>query len=189
MTYTITQPTDGFPESVIHKSCIATIYQTNNRGKYRYEVRYHDADGVRQRATFLVYEQAKQYAEAIVRELASGGLDVLPLRGPERRIHERALDLLQPLGLTLDEAASEVVELRKRLKDVASPVEAVDYYLKIRPKAAPSISVRAVVDEFIESRRKEEVGALYLRDLRNRLGALADAFQCSIRTRRLAWRW
>jgi hypothetical protein len=54
MKNTISTTSDGFPEPVKHKSCIATIYHTKNRDSYRYEVRYHDADGLCQRATFLV---------------------------------------------------------------------------------------------------------------------------------------
>src|SRR5689334_22438610 len=135
-------PADGFPEPVQFKSCVATIYRVRNRQANRYEVRYHDADGLRRRDTFLDYELAKKHALAIVRELASGGLDLLTLRGPERRIYERALGLLQPFGLVLDEIAAEAVDLRKRLHGVTSPAEAVDYYLKTRPKIAPNISVR-----------------------------------------------
>jgi len=100
--------------------------------------------------------------------------------GNERRVYEHALDLLRPLGLSLDQAAAEAVELRQRLDGAASPMEAVDYFVKVRPKAAPTITVQAVVEEFIQSRQQEQVGPLYLRDLRNRLGAFAEAFQCPI---------
>jgi len=41
---------------VQHKSCVATIYRNINRGVHRYEVRYHNADGVRQRASFPYHE-------------------------------------------------------------------------------------------------------------------------------------
>jgi hypothetical protein len=158
---------DGFPEPVQFKSCLATIYRVRNRQATRYEVRYHDADGLRRRDTFLDYELAKKHALAVVRELASGGLDLLTLRGPERRIYERALDLLQPLGMALDEIAAEAVELRRRLHGMASPVEAADYYVKTRPKIASNFSIRLVVDELIESRLREEAGTLHLRDLRD----------------------
>lgn len=73
-----------------------------------------------------------------------------------------------------------MVELRKRLNGSASPLEAADYYVRTRPKVSPSITVQAVVDEFIQSRQQEQVGPLYLRDVRNRLGAFAKAFQCPI---------
>ena len=93
--------TDGFPELVQQKGGLAKIYRAKNRDRYRFEVRYHDPEGLLQRETFDEYTTAKKHANAIVKQLASGGLTFLPLRGKERFIYERALDLLAPTGLAL----------------------------------------------------------------------------------------
>jgi hypothetical protein len=41
-----------FPETVEHKSCTATIYHQRHREAERFEVRYYDVDGSKQRLTF-----------------------------------------------------------------------------------------------------------------------------------------
>lgn len=58
-----------------------------------------------QRDTFDEHAAAQKHATAIVKQLASGELPFLPLRGRERFIYERALDLLAPTGLGLDTAS------------------------------------------------------------------------------------
>jgi hypothetical protein len=78
---------DRFPEPVKHKSNLATIYRTRNRGAIRYEVRWHDDQGKRLRETFLDYGAAKAQAQAIVKRVANGGADLLTLRGHERFVY------------------------------------------------------------------------------------------------------
>lgn len=157
----------------------ATIYLDDDRGKALHFVVFY-SEGKRQRMPRREFEAAFRLAQEIVSELGAGSQDMLPLSGVDRRVYERAIDLLRPLNLSLDEVAAEAVILRTRLNGTATPVEAVDYYVKTRPKVAPNITARAVVDEFIESRKREKVGSLYLRDLKNRLACFADAFACPI---------
>jgi hypothetical protein len=169
-----------FPEVVDWKSSKATIYRQRHRGKFRYEVRHHDAEGLMQRATFDDYDAAKKHANALVKQMGNGGQDMLVLRGPERRAYERANQLLQSSGLDLDGLVTDSLAANKLLEDGATLRDAADYYAKHRPKALPAISVEEVVAEFIESRKLEEAGKLYLRDLRLRLGRFAKAFRCPI---------
>ena len=82
-------PPDGFPELVQHKGGVAKIYHAKNRDRLRYEVRYHDPEGLLQRETFDDYDESKKQANAIVKQLAKGGLALLPLRGKERFACER----------------------------------------------------------------------------------------------------
>ena len=48
----------AFLERVEYKSCAATIYLQRNRKAVRYEVKYYDLDGSRQRLTFPIYPSA-----------------------------------------------------------------------------------------------------------------------------------
>lgn len=112
--------TDGFPNLVQQKGGLAKIYRAKNRDRYRFEVRYHDPEDLLQRETFDEYTAAKKNANAIVKQLASGGLSFLPLRGKERFIYERALDLLAPTGLALDTAIAQLVEAMTKLKSVST---------------------------------------------------------------------
>jgi hypothetical protein len=59
--------------------------------------------------------------------------------------------------------------------------EAVGFFVKHRPANLPQLTVRSVLDEFLEPKVKDvEVSAVYLRGLRNRLGRFAESFQCPI---------
>ena len=59
----------AFPERVEYKSCTATIYLQRNRKAVRYEVKYYDLDGSRQRLTFPTYSSAKKFAETALKEI------------------------------------------------------------------------------------------------------------------------
>jgi hypothetical protein len=133
---TSTQP-DGFPELVQFKSCNARIYRQRHRKVYRYEVRYHDADGLPQRNTFGSYEEAKDSATAIAKQLSIGGLDMTMLRGKERFVYENALDLLRPTGLSLDAAVAQLAESVKIVDGVASLREATELTKRHRPEGCP----------------------------------------------------
>ena len=171
---------DEFPELVQHKSCNARIYRQRHRKVYRYEVRYHDADGLPQRNSFADYDEAKNSATAIVKQLASGGLDLITLRGKERFVYENALDLLRPTGLSLDAAVAQLAESLKILDGVASLKEAAELTKRHRPKTAINISVQAVVDELVKAKEADGLSKLYRRDLRTRLGQFAKFFHCPI---------
>ncbi|MCL5098269.1 MAG: hypothetical protein M1608_12230 [Candidatus Omnitrophica bacterium] len=163
-----------FPETVEFKSSKARIYRQRHRGKFRFEVRHHDAEGLMQRATFDDYDAAKKHANALVKQMANGGQDMLVLRGPERRAYKRASQLLDSSGLDLDGLVTDSLAANKLLDGVGTLKDAANYFAKHRPKALPTITVEAVVAEFIESRKLGEAGKLYLRDLRLRLGHFTD---------------
>jgi hypothetical protein len=97
--YDQAQP-DVFPERVQFKSSTAKIYRNRHRQNFRYEVRHHDNNGVLERATFEDYLAAKRHAEAIVRQMARGGLDMVALRGRDRFVYETALERLRPLEVS-----------------------------------------------------------------------------------------
>lgn len=113
---------DRFPEPVKHKSNLATIYRTRNRGVIRYEVRWHDDQGKRLRETFLDYDDAKAHALAIVKRVADGGADLLTLRGHERFVYERAVAVLRPHGLELDRVAHDHCQLLGLLDGGVTPL-------------------------------------------------------------------
>jgi len=177
---TAPEESQAFPESVEYKSSKVIIYRSVHRNNFRYEVRHHDSGGNVQRATFDNCSKAKKHANALVHQMANGGLDMLVLRGPQRRAYERAVQMLEPHGLELDVFISDSLKAVKLLKGVGDLCGAADFFAKHRPKAQPTISVESAVAEFIESRKIEEVGPLYLRDLRLRLGRFANHFGCPL---------
>ena len=170
-----------FPETVEHKSCTATIYQQQHREAERYEVRYYDVDGSKQRLTFPTYSSAKQFAETAVKEIAANREHFVTLRGRAAFEFQTAVETLTPLGLTIAQAAALIAENHRQLAGAGTLPEAIKYFVENRPQKSPDITVRQVVDELLALKEKEgEVGKIYLRDLRVRLHKFAEAFRCPI---------
>jgi integrase len=79
------------------------------------------------------------------------------------------------------DAARLVSDNVKMVGSAALVSEALKYFVDNRPTKPRDLTVRQVVDEFVNLKEREgEVGDLHLRDLRNRLGRFADAFECPI---------
>jgi integrase len=171
----------AFPERVEHKSCTATIYFQRNRKAVRYEVKYYDLDGSKQRLTFPTYSSAKKFAETAVKEIVANREHFITLRGREAFEYQTAVEIVGPLGLSIPQALTLLAELHRQLAGQGTPAEAVKYFLENRPQKSPDTTVREVVDQLLGLKEKEgEVGKIYLRDLRVRLHKFAEAFQCPI---------
>jgi len=171
----------AFPETVEHKSCTATIYHQEHRRGERFEVRYYDVDGSRQRLTFPTSSSAKKFAEAAVREIAANREHFVTLRGRAAFDYQSATETLSPLGLSVAQGATLIAEHQRQLGGQGTLQEAIKYFLEDRPRQSPDITVREVVDQLLALKAKEgEVGQIYLRDLRVRLHKFAKAFQCPI---------
>jgi integrase/recombinase XerD len=171
----------ALPKTVEYRGSTATIYLQNPRNTTRYEVRSYDVDGAQQRLTFATYEAAKEFADAVVREIAQNRSNFITLRGQEAYDYQQAVKLLSPTGLAVKEAANLLLDSVRLLDGRAGILEAVRYYVDNRTRKSTDITVRQVVDELLTLRQQEgAVGALHLRDLRNRLGRFAEKFDCPI---------
>jgi integrase len=170
-----------FPMEVRHKKLASvTIYQTQNRGAKIYAVAY-PLDGKRELKMRREFEDAFSLAQQIALELGDGAPDVLTLSGPARFKYERAVEILSPLGLDLDLAASRFAEASKLAGGPEYLVEAARFYAETQKSAPPIKMVADVVGELIENRRSNGKSELYLRDLRVRLEQrFANAFRVPI---------
>jgi hypothetical protein len=173
--------TRASPTEVEYRGTKATIYLQRCRDTVRYEVRFYDVNGAQQRFTFATHEAAREFAQAAVREIAQNRSNLITLRGQEAHDYQQAGTLLFPTGLSLVETVRTLTENLRVLGNSGSLSEAVRYFLDNRPRKPCDIAVRQVVHEFVELKKREgEVGPLHLRDLRNRLGRFADAFNVPI---------
>jgi hypothetical protein len=109
-------------------------------------------------------------AQMKVIQLARGDVDTAQLRGTDRLLYGRAVELLSGLGINLDLAVAGYVEARKDLKSV--PLKsAVDF---------EPVTVRQAVDQFLAHRSSIGIRQRTLGDDRARLNRFAEAFQCSL---------
>lgn len=169
--------TQMFPKLIEFRGGTAKIYLQNARNHPRYEVRYFDLDGSKQRVTFSTCEQAREFAGKVLEELSRRRSNFITLRGREALEYQQLTDLLASLGLTLPEGTAQLSEIHRILGGSADPREAVKYYMETRPRKESSTTVREVVDRFIDLKTREgEIGGLHLRDLESRLGRFAKQF-------------
>src|SRR5262245_54690516 len=119
MTHTNTDSTGEieFPYTYSKGSISVKIYRTPTRGNDSYTLVYWK-DGKRQRPTFNKFEKALAEAKDVVRLLGSTDVDVLELKSADKAAYQRALILLEPLGVSLEFAAAEYAHARQLLGNV-----------------------------------------------------------------------
>ena len=135
--------------------------------------------GRRKFISFADEGEARRKANEIAIKLANSEGDVLQLTSNDRAAYLRSMDLLKPTGKALELAAAEYAEASEKLGRHALS-EAVNFFLKHNPASLPRRTVREVCDELLTAKTADGVSAVYLKDLRCRLGRFADAFHCQI---------
>ena len=169
-----------FPIVVRQGSVVVKIYRTPTRGCESYTLSYYQ-DGIRKRPTFSSLPAARHEANLIVGRLGSTDSDVLTLTSADRSAYLRARQLLDPLGIPVENAAAEIVQLKAVLGEVP-PLQAAEYYVKRHPTRIPPQPVTAVVEEMLKVKQSDGLSEEYLRHLRYDLKRFAGAFHCNIGT-------
>jgi integrase len=167
-----------FPIVVKRGSCAVKIYRDcKSTGTY-YRVAYH-IGGKRHRLHHNDLNEAIAEAEAKAAQLSRGDIDAVQLTGRDRLVYGRALEAIRDHRLPLDAAAIEYDEARKLLDNV-SLVDAALFYSRHRGRGITHKSVANAVDTMIAAKTAKGVSAVYLSDLRYRLGAFKAAFHCDV---------
>lgn len=176
---------DQFPISVRQGSAEVKIYATPvTVGGTSYEQFtisfYLGSKRIRQRFSDL--DRAKTEAHAAAIKLANADHEALRLTPSDRAVYVQCLDLLRPLGLSLNAAITDYVAALAKLPPSASLVEAVADYAKRHPSSMPRRTVAEVVAEMLHDRQTAGCSESHLRDLESRLGRFAACFQMPIAT-------
>src|SRR6185503_14118548 len=106
-----------FPLEAKRGSVSVKIYRTPSHGCDSFTLAYWQ-DGARKRPTFPSFELAKEEADAVVGRLASSDADVLKLTSADRAAYLRVRQILDPLGIPIEVAASQAAYSKSRLGDV-----------------------------------------------------------------------
>ena len=163
-----------FPITVKRGHTVVKIYRTPSRGCEAFTVSYYLGEK-RQRVTFSDLDLAKTEAETVANKLSKGEVDVLTLTSQDRLSYTRAIEALKPTGVPLEMAAMQFAEAHNLL-DGGSLVEAVRFYRKQNPDRLPQKNVPEVVAEFVEAKEVDKMSAVYVKDLKGRLGRFAANF-------------
>ena len=138
-------------------------------------------NGVRQRPTFASLQAARDEADVIANRLGNTDADVLTLTSADRAAYLRARQLLDPFGIQIEEAASELVQAKRVLGEVPL-LQAAEYYVKRHPAHIPPRPVQAVADEMLKVKQSDGLSDEYLRHLRYDMNRFAAAFHGNIGT-------
>ncbi len=170
---------EKFPLSIKRGSSVVKVArEVKPTGGIYYRVVFYKG-GKRCSLSFTELDKAKLEAEAKAAQLSRGDLDALQVTGQDRHIYGRALEAVRSLGVPLDAAALEYAEARTTLGGF-SLAEAARFYMRHHGAGIRVKLVADAVAEMIEAKTKNGASAVYLADLRYRLGGLADAFHCNV---------
>ncbi len=169
-----------FPIVVRQGSVTVKIYRTPTRGCDAYTLSYYQ-DGVRKRPTFTRLQAARDEANVIANRLGNSDADVLTLTSADRSAYLRVRQLLDPLGIPVENAAAEFVQAKQVLGEVPL-LQAAEFYLKRHPARIPPRPVMAVAEEMLKFKESDGLSEEYLRHLRYDLKKFAAAFHGNIGT-------
>src|SRR5437667_5587654 len=135
--------------------------------------------GERRLISFANERDARSKATEIATRLANREGEVLNLTSGDRVAYLRALEFLQPTGVSIELAAAQFAEAHQKLAN-RSLSEAVSYFTPHNPTSLPRKTVAEIFKELLAAKTADGASAIYLRDLNFRLGKSAQAFQCQI---------
>ncbi len=167
-----------FPIVVKRGSSVVKIYRDRKPTGTYYRVAYH-IGGKRHRLHFNDLEKATSEAEAKASQLSRGDIDAAQLTGRDRLVYGRAVEAVREHGAPLDAVALEYSEASKLLDGVPL-IEAVRFYSRHHGRGIARKSVADAVGAMIAAKTAKGVSAVYLADLRYRLGVFREAFHCDV---------
>ena len=133
------------------------IYHTPSQGCESYTLSYYQ-DGVRKRPTFTQLQAARDEANVIVNRLGNSDANVLTLTSADRSAYLRARQLLDPLGVHVENAAAEFVQAKQVLGEVPLLL-AAEYYLKRHPARIAPRPVMEVAEEMLKLKESDGLSA------------------------------
>jgi len=157
-------------------SAVARVYFTPSGERELFTVSYW-VDGKRKRSVLATLEKAIAEAKKAGTELTKGNLGAAELSNAERAASLRALQLLAPVGVSLELAAAEYASAITKLKGRATLATAVEFYLKRHAVAVEPRRVADVIQECLASKRQDKLSERYVKQLEYDLKRFAARFK------------
>lgn len=174
----MTAQRNRFPKVIKRGSCAVKIYRDQKPQGVYFRVVYQ-LGGKRHRLNFTTLEKATASAELKASELSRLDGAAATFTGRDRHDYAMALAAVKDFNIPLSAAAHEYKQARELLYG-ASLVDAARFYSRHHGSGIKRKTVAIAVDELIEAKKSKGVSALYLADLRYRLGTFAKAFHCNV---------
>ena len=156
------------------------IYRISNRGRSLFQVSYYRA-GRRERRTFSDKAEAKREAKTILCQLASNATatnEAICATDIESLVAARAAlnGLNLPLHLAVEGFAGAFRLLGQPEDSVATLHRAVVFYVKHHPVGSVRVSLREMVERYVESRRRIGVSKVWIETIEGKTRFLLKRF-------------
>jgi integrase len=178
-TITVRNPDQNPYLEVRHGSHVAKIYsaerQKNGSEYSEHTLTYIEA-GRRVRKTFSDLAKAKAEAEVVMEKIASGQSKVLQLTSTDRETYLIALDELRAIDVPLHTATREYRHAVETLHGKGSVLEAAQFYIRHGAPDLPKKTVKEIVAELVEAKKRDRLSPVYIADIQMRLGWFAQVF-------------
>ncbi len=183
----ILRPRSPAPIIVRRGSVQVRIYAIQRKtGPQKGEDFYQVADysgGGRKFVSFSDLAKAKAEAERIATLLSRGESFAAGFGVAERAVFSRTTELLKPVGVALEVAVADYVEVLKMLGGGRQRlIEAAHFWIQHNPSALPERTVADAVAELIETKAARGLSERYLQDLQSRLSRFASSFKTNVAT-------
>jgi integrase len=159
-------------------SVAAKVYYTPHGHRDFFTVSY-SVDGKRKRVLLPTKEAAIEAAKGKCRDFSSGKLVAADFSAEQLLACARALKIIAPTGLAIDEVASRYWEYYKILQNLPLIVPGADYARRHSVNALP-MSVSEVKKEMLDAKKADGLSDGYLRHLRYDLDKFGKAFHGDI---------
>ena len=175
-----------FPYEHVKGSVSVMIYRTPTRGNDAFTIAYYK-DGKRVRKLFGSFDEALQEAKHQADLMGSSDARVFTLSAADGAALLRARQFLDPLGIAIEDAASQFAAVFKTLQGtsgcpLATPLQAAEYFVKKHPVGLKLMSVAKVTEEMLAAKLNDGLSEGYLRHLRYDLEKFEKQFGGTINT-------
>lgn len=152
---------------------------TDKKSGYRYFQVADFSSGRRVLRSVGSQKEAIALARSIATSTAAGKVEALRLSNEDARAYLRALEILKPIGVSLEVALSAYVNSVKKLGGRSLDVAIADY-VRRHPTTLPERTSADVLGELLEMKRRDGLSKVYLKDLTFRLGKFVGAFSVQV---------
>ena len=159
-------------------SVAAKVYYTPHRQRDFFTVVYW-VDGKRNRILLPTKEAAIEAAKGKCKDFNSGKLVAPDLSAGELLACSRALNIIKPTGLAIDEVANLFLEYYKILPKVPPRIAGADYARRNAVNAEPK-KVLEVMEEMLTAKKADGLSDGYLLHLRYDLEKFGKTFQMNL---------
>jgi hypothetical protein len=156
-------------------SAISKVYSTSAGERELFTLSCW-VDGQRKREVFPSKQAAIEPARNTNKDLGSGNLTAPEISPKDRVVCARAVDIVAPYGLDIDDVASRFVKMLQ-LMSGEDPMRAVEIYHKKNPPGMKAKMVKDVVAEMMAVKRSDDLSARCLKQLDSDLTRFASQFR------------